>query len=98
MRGHKPVIRKTLDGNGNPIEIKQDTLQEAVDYLTQNGVVLYGVNENKTQKYWTSSQKIYANIYVDDAAYGCPLIQPENGRPYVNWLKLRKMFDLDLEK
>lgn len=96
MRGHKPYIQKATNESGEIVEIKRDTLQEAVDYITSNGVVLYAVNENPTQKYWTSSQKVYGNIFVDDAAYGAPLIYPENGRPYLNWLKLRKMFGLDL--
>ena len=96
MRGHKPYIQKLTNEAGEIIEIKRDTLQEAIDYLTVNGVKLYAVNENPTQKYWTSSQKVYANIFVDDAGYGAPLIYPDNGRPYLNWLKLRKMFDLKL--
>jgi hydroxymethylpyrimidine pyrophosphatase-like HAD family hydrolase len=94
MRGHRPVIQKIKNESGEIIEIKRDCLQEAIDYLTENGVKLYAVNENPTQKFWTDSKKCYSNLYVDDAAYGAPLIQPENGRPYLNWLKLRKMFNI----
>lgn len=62
-----------------------DTLQEAVDFCRKNGVEFYGVNTDPDQKSWTSSPKAYSNIYVDDAAYGCPLIVGKSVRPYVNW-------------
>ena len=94
MRGHKPLIQKIFDENGNIIEIKRDCLQEAIDYLTSNGIALYAVNENPTQKHWTDSKKVHGDLIIDDIAYGAPLIQPENGRPYLNWLKLRKIFNL----
>jgi len=64
----------------------RETLVEAVKYLEDFGIQLYGVNENKTQKYWTDSPKVYCHLYIDDAALGCPLIHPASGdRPYVDW-------------
>jgi hydroxymethylpyrimidine pyrophosphatase-like HAD family hydrolase len=63
-----------------------DVLSQAVNYLTQNGINLYGVNMNPTQVHWTKSPKAYGNVYIDDAAFGCPLIQPEGfERPCVDW-------------
>lgn len=51
-------------------------LEEAVKYLKDNGIDnLYGINENPDQHTWTNSRKVYANLYIDDAAQGCPLIQ-----------------------
>jgi hypothetical protein len=63
-------------------------LQEAVDYLTQNGVTLFGVNTNPTQHSWTDSPKVYAHVLVDDTAYGCPLVDGDTERPYVDWSKI----------
>ena len=62
-------------------------LQDAVNWFKKNGIELYGVNENPTQKRWTNSPKVYAHIYIDDAALGCPLINaPElSNRPFVDW-------------
>ena len=60
-------------------------LDEAVEYLEDNGIVLFGKNRNKNQYSWTKSPKIYANAYIDDAAVGCPLIYVEGQRPYVDW-------------
>ncbi len=63
-----------------------DVLTQAVDYLEKNGVTLWGVNRNPTQDNWTSSPKAYGHVYVDDAAFGCPLIQYEDfNRECVNW-------------
>jgi len=69
-------------------------LCEAVQYLEDNGVNLWGVNENPEQKSWTNSPKQYAQMYIDDAALGCPLIHPdkEDGRrPYVNWMAVGQL-------
>jgi len=63
-----------------------DYLAEAVQYLEDNGVELYGINRDPKQDEWTSSPKAYAKIYVDDAAFGCPMttIQGFNN-PCVDW-------------
>lgn len=61
-------------------------LAEAVAYLRGEGVDLFGVNENPTQKRWTESPKAYGHIYVDDAAFGCPKVHPTGfARPCVDW-------------
>jgi len=60
-------------------------LTEAVEWCRERGIEFWGVNENPEQKNWTSSPKVYAHIYIDDAALGCPLIHPEKGRSYVDW-------------
>ena len=81
--GAIPVLRKLLDRRhklilftmrSHPInEGDRDTLQEAMDWFSERGIDLYGVNENPTQSLWTDSPKPYANIYIDDSALGCPL-------------------------
>ena len=63
-----------------------ETLNDAVRYLEAGGIRLYGVNENPAQGTWSTSRKAYANLYVDDAGVGCPLIAVEGfARPCVNW-------------
>lgn len=64
-------------------------LQEAVDFLKDNRIHLFGVNRNPDQDAWTSSPKAYGHVYVDDAAIGCPLIHPKGfQRPCVDWSKV----------
>jgi hypothetical protein len=62
-------------------------LTQAVEFCRRNGVEFWGVNGNPEQKSWTQSPKAYANVYVDDAAFGCPLMpsRKNSGRPMVNW-------------
>ncbi len=81
--GHKLILFTMRCDNKK----KETThLTDAVDWVQQNNIPLYGIQSNPTQKYWTSSPKAYGDVYIDDAALGCPLIYPENGeRPYVDW-------------
>ena len=82
-----------LQNNGHEIILwtmrSGERLQEAVAYLARHGIRLWGINHNPQQGDWTSSPKAYAQMYIDDAAIGCPLVYPEEGRPYVDWPRLR---------
>lgn len=70
-------------------ESSGDVLTRAIDFCAANGVTFWGVNCNPEQS-WSNSPKAYAHIYVDDAAFGCPLVDKcEDGfRPYVDWEKV----------
>lgn len=84
MRSHPNEINqnRTIDGN----IISNDALQDAIDWFKKHDIPLFGVNENPTQKDWSSSPKPYAHIYIDDAALGVPLKQDSlSERPYVDW-------------
>lgn len=72
----------------------EDRLAEAVEYLENNGVKLYSVNENPSQKYWTKSNKIFANYYIDDAAIGVPLVSDTIGKPFVDWDEVRDLLEV----
>ena len=76
MRGTKPV--DTVD-----------TLAEAVKWFEDNGIPLWGINENPDQKAsgWTNSNKQYAQMYIDDAAFGCPLLQDYVWRPVMQGIE-----------
>ena len=67
-------------------------LDEAVKYVEKNGITLFGINKNPEQHTWTNSPKAYCQLYIDDAALGCPLtFYPGTGkRPFVNWVKVRE--------
>jgi hypothetical protein len=66
---------------------RTDVLKDAVRWFEVREIPLFGVNHNPTQSRWTQSQKAYAHLYVDDAAYGCPLRESAKvgGRPMVDW-------------
>lgn len=68
-----------------------NTLKDAVNWFKNRDIELWGINENPEQKEkkWSNSNKQYAQLYIDDAALGCPLSYPgENPRPYVDWYKV----------
>lgn len=99
-KGHKIILYtmrshpyKNNQGKTLSVEIVyNDTLQDAIDWFKGNEIPLWGINENPKQKEWTSSPKIYANIYIDDAALGTPLRYDKDdtlSRPYVDWNKIR---------
>ena len=64
-------------------------LTDALSWFSNHEIDLYSVQKDINQELWTSSNKCYAELYIDDAALGVPLIYPEIGRPYVDWLKVR---------
>jgi hypothetical protein len=94
--GAVPVLKKLVE-NGHKLMLwtmrgtrtqPSDTLQDAVDWFKNNDIPLWGINENPDQKAsgWTNSNKQYAQMYIDDAALGCPLMYDWGvERPFVDW-------------
>ena len=82
---------KTLVDNGHKLILltmrSGKTLEDAKHWFEERGIILYGVNENPSQKRWTESPKVYANLYIDDANLGTPLVKNSiaSDRPYVDW-------------
>ena len=63
-----------------------EPLNEAVAYCEERGISFLGVNSNPDQSSWTTSPKQYADLYIDDAALGCPTqFDPNTQRQWVNW-------------
>ncbi|WP_461246357.1 hypothetical protein [Treponema sp. R6D11] len=93
--GAVPVLKK-LAADGHKLILNTmrcgDQLQAAVDWFKKNDIPLYGVNEDPGQKNWTQSPKVFANLYIDDAALGCPLVYSGRDKPYVDWEKVEAIF------
>jgi len=68
-------------------------LTDAVEWFAKNEIPLWGINTNPEQHTWTHSPKAYAQLYIDDAALGCPLITPKVERPYVNWGAIEQLLE-----
>ena len=94
--GAVPVLKK-LVSEGHLLILNTmrggSDLDAAVNWFKENDIPLYGINEDPGQKDWTQSPKVYANIYIDDAALGCPLSVDGtlSGRPFVDWEKVEAM-------
>lgn len=93
--GHK-IILCTMRSH-KPCGGVKDPLQDALNWFRDNGIPLYDINRNKDQYSWTDSPKIYAHIYIDDAALGCPLTYSNphgHERAHVDWSKVRQRLGL----
>jgi hypothetical protein len=67
------------------------TLDDAEQWFRDNNIRLWAVNINPEQHTWTKSPKAYAQLYIDDAALGIPLVYGEHLRPYVDWNEAERM-------
>jgi len=86
------LILWTMRSDGRTGDGKENgpVLTEAVEWCRERGVEFWGVNGNPGQSSWTQSPKAYAHLYIDDAAFGCPLVESKKfgNRPYVDWSKV----------
>jgi hypothetical protein len=98
--GHKLILftmRSDLSKvNSNDKEIHAvpgQYLTAALSWFKRNDIPLYGVQTNPTQSKWTSSNKCYAHLYIDDAGLGIPLLTNKllSDRPFVNWVKVEEL-------
>ena len=93
--GAVPVLRELVDAGYNLVlnTMRSGRLEkDAVKWFKENNIPLYGVNCNPDQKSWTSSPKVFADLYIDDAALGIPLKTSQTStRPFVEWVEVRKL-------
>jgi len=68
-------------------------LFDAINWFESHHIPLYATQKNPTQEKWTSSPKCYAQLYIDDAALGIPLLyyKKKSDRPFVDWLEVEEM-------
>lgn len=102
--GHKLILFTMRSNRALPNETVGPTimdvtgmfLDDAVNWFKQNDIPLHGINENPTQKNWTTSPKAYGQLYIDDAALGCPLKLAYSDKQetmfiqYVDWEKVEE--------
>ena len=97
MRGHPDYSKYGHTNYETGEHIEQDTLQEAVDFCKENGLEFDGINESPAQ--FSTSKKQYAQIYIDDAALGCPR---NRATGQVDWIEIAALLFrlgwLDLSK
>ncbi len=88
--GATPVLKK-LVANGHKLILwtmrSGKELTDASMWFEEREIPLFGIQRNPEQDMWTSSPKAYAQVYIDDAAFGCPLKSDKNlsNRGFVDW-------------
>lgn len=86
-RGHRIILYSMRSG---------DKLDAAVRWFKERKIELWAVNSNPEQGEWTSSTKVYADLYIDDSALGCPIMFIDGvQRPVVKWDKVRTQLEYD---
>ena len=96
--GAIPVLKRLVDA-GHTLILNTmrggETFSEAILWFEINGITLNHFRRHPTQGNWTSRPKCYADLYIDDAALGCPLIHDEEVslRPFVDWKEVEKRLE-----
>lgn len=86
-KGHRLILWTCRGGK---------SLDVAVEFCKENGLTFDAINENIDKEYYNhTSNKIVANIYIDDAAY--PVIKREfAGIPAIDWEEIASDFGVDI--
>ena len=101
--GSVPVLKK-LVSHGHRLILwtmrhdKEDSkvLTDAIEWFKSNDIPLWGIMENPEQQSWSMSRKVYAHLYIDDAAIGCPLVHDfSEPRAYVDWVAVDKLLQTE---
>ncbi|WP_428743169.1 BT0820 family HAD-type phosphatase [Tenacibaculum sp.] len=91
--GAAPILKRLVD-NGHSLNLftmrSGEYLLDALKWFLDNNILLTGINKDPGQERWTKSPKCYAELYIDDAALGIPLIHDDSvsNRPFVDWKKV----------
>lgn len=70
----------------------EELLDTALLWCENKGIVFSSVNDSD-QRWPKNRRKLYADLYIDDNALGCPLIYVPSRRPFVNWKRIKELFD-----
>ena len=92
--GAVPVLKELTDRGYKLILFTMrhgELLKRATQWFEKRGIKLWAVNENPTQKRWTDSVKVHADLYIDDSSLGCPLkFVDGESRPAADWVRIRE--------
>jgi len=80
--GAAPVLKELTDNGCRLILYSMrhgKLLDRAVEWFRVRGIPLYAVNENPSQKRWTSSPKIHADLYIDVLQSGMSAVGSYDG-------------------
>jgi len=89
-KGHQLILWTMRCDSGVKSGKFTSGLTDAVNWFKDNDIPLYGIQRNPAQDEWTQSPKCYAQLYIDDAALGCPLkfIPEISDRPFADWKQI----------
>ncbi len=70
-------------------------LSDAEVWFQAYGIPLFGINRNPVQWRFSRSPKVFAHLYIDDSAVGCPLKIDKtlSEKPFVDWEKIESILE-----
>jgi len=100
--GAESVLKSLIENGHNLIlyTLRHDCPETGIDYLTQavnwfeeKDIPLYAIQRDPEQDNWTSSSKLAAQLYIDDANLGIPLKWDFkiSKKPFVDWVAVREL-------
>ena len=95
---HSVNVLKRLNENQVKIILwtirSEEFLQDAVNWFIERDIEIWAVNKNPQQKFWSTSPKAYAPVYIDDAVLGCPLkLSADGNRPFADWFEIERLLE-----
>ena len=76
-KGHNLILNTMRSG---------DKLNDAINWFKIRNIPLFGVGKHPTQDTWTSSNKAYADIYIDDSNINAPMkLTKDSSTFYLDW-------------
>jgi hypothetical protein len=90
LAGHR-LILFTMRSDSS----KGKYLTHAVKWFEEHDIPLYGIQENPTQRAWTTSPKAYGQLMIDDICLGIPLKKDPkiSDKLFVDWEKCRSLLE-----
>ncbi len=97
--GAIPVLKRIVEeGHGLILYTMRSgaNLESAIQWFLRNGIKLHGIQFNPDQAKWTSSNKCYAQLYIDDAALGAPIMHDNDisDRPFIDWDAVKNILEM----
>lgn len=86
----RDAVNKSPRWPKNPSVNQPTVIDDAIGWYEDHDIPLFAINCNPACTF-SKSNKVYADIYIDDAALGCPLVMKMDktgnvyGRPMVDW-------------
>lgn len=97
--GHRLILSTTRSNIPRAVPIEEASksncllLKDAINWFKENDIPLWAVNHNPEQRAWSSSNRVYADLYIDNKALGAPLIYPIGEKPFISWIEVDRWLE-----
>lgn len=95
-RGHKIVLFTARADDMDNEFFQGNFLTDAVNWFTENGIKLYGINNNPDNDDLGYTRKVTGDVVIDDMAIGAPLTTNHHisAKPFIDWDNVEYILDV----